>query len=417
MKQSNLFFAHSGGPTPVVNTIASGVIQEAQKNPLINRIFIGRNGILGAIKNELYDVTDLSDEQLKQLSHTPASAFGSCRYKLKHWQDNDGDYQSIIQTFDQHNISYFLYNGGNDSQDTTLQISNYASHLGYSLKCIGIPKTIDNDLPLTDCCPGYASAAKYLATSILEASLDTTSMKETSTKVFILETMGRNAGWLAAATGIAQHHNPHLGPHIILLPERTFNLENFLSNVDNCIKKNGFCIIAASEGIKEPSGKLYAQSDLKDTFGHPQLGGVAPKLASAVQNNLKVKVHWAVADYLQRSAAHLTSKTDYDHACQLAISAVNHITLGEHGSMMAIERLKTSPYQWGINPVPLSLVANQEKLLPNIFIREDGLHITSDFIQYLIPLIEGEVYPNYHQGIPSYFNSNNIHLVKNSYVK
>jgi ATP-dependent phosphofructokinase / diphosphate-dependent phosphofructokinase len=416
MKESNLFFAHSGGPTPVINSIAAAVIEEAQNNPKINRIFIGRNGILGAIDNELYEATHFSKQTLEILSHTPASAFGSCRYKLSHWEEKPEDYQNIIRTFDQNSIKYFLYNGGNDSQDTTLRIHNYAKHLGYDLKCNGIPKTIDNDLAMTDCCPGYASAAKYLATSVLEASLDTFSMKQTSTKVFILETMGRHAGWLAAATGISQYLNPHLGPHIILLPERIFHLDSFLNQVDNCIKQNGFCIVVASEGIKDTSGKFFAQSNLTDAFGHPQLGGVAPKLAQSVHNKLNIKVHWAVADYLQRSAAHLTSRTDFQHAKALGAMAVNTLSLDQHGQMMTINRLSSKPYQWNITSTPLEHVANKEKLIPDEFIREDGIHITSKFIEYLSPLINGEVFPTYQHGLPTYFNSNNLTILKDSYV-
>ena len=412
---TNIFFAHSGGVTSVLNHIASSVIRSAQMSPHVDRIYVGKNGILGALNNELYDVTDFDEQQLISLCHTPASAFGSCRYKLKCPISQASEFNSIMNTFKQHNITGFIYNGGNDSQDTTLKLHTFASQQDYPLYCIGIPKTIDNDLPMVDCSPGYASAAKYIATSALECSLDVLSMCESSTKLFIMEVMGRHAGWLAAASAMA-HHASGIGPHLILLPEVTYEADKVIQATQAMVEQHGYCVIVASEGIRDQTGQLVSQQQSYDAFGHAQLGGVAPIIAKHIHQATQFKYHYCVADYLQRSAGHLTSAVDHDHANALGAAAVQAVNQQQSGLMVGIKRTQQSPYRWCVDTFQLDDIANKEYALPKHFIREDQLGVTQAFIDYLSPLIQGETAPRFKSGLPDYFQPLNIRQTREEHA-
>lgn len=410
MTAKNAFYAQSGGVTSVINASACGVIQTAKKHPEhIGKVYAGLNGILGALYEDLIDTSKEPADKIAALLHTPAGAFGSCRYKLKSLEENRAEYQRLVEVFAAHDIGYFFYNGGNDSQDTAHKVSLLSQTMGYPLTCIGIPKTVDNDLPFTDNCPGFGSVAKYVAVSIKEASLDVASMAKTSTKVFILEVMGRHAGWIAAAGGLAQAHSDD-APHIILFPEVAFNEARFLNKVKESVEKHGFCTIVVSEGVKNEQGQFLADAGLKDAFGHTQLGGVAPVIAQLIKSKLGFKYHWAVADYLQRAARHIASQTDLDHAYALGKAAVEMAVAGDNAMMPIIVRKSAKPYQWEIGKVPLSDVANVEKKLPPEYIRADGFGITEDCRAYLQPLITGEAYPPYQDGLPIYVRLEN-HLV------
>ena len=390
MMKKNAFYAQSGGVTSVINASASAVILEARKSAKIGKIYAGKNGILGALREELIDTSKESKKFIESLQYRPGGVFGSCRYKLKSIEDNLKEYERLIEVFKAHNIGYFFYNGGNDSADTALKISQISNKLNYPLQCIAIPKTVDNDLAVTDCCPGFGSVAKYVVTSTIEAALDVESMYESSTKVFILEVMGRHAGWIAGSSCLAQDSHPG-APHIILLPEVTFNQNKFLTKVKETVKKHGFCVIVASEGIKNSKGKFLAESDSKDAFGHSQLGGVAPRLAELINKKLKLKNHWAVADYLQRSASHLSSGVDRAHAYEVGKKAVQYALKGLNGVMPIIKRKSSMPYQWEVVPAPLTKIANVEKKLPAGFISKDGMGMTKRARSYFQPLIEGKV--------------------------
>jgi 6-phosphofructokinase 1 len=358
--KKNAFYAQSGGVTSVINASACAVILEARKSAKIGKIYAGKNGILGALREELIDTSKESKKFIESLQYRPGGVFGSCRYKLKSIEDNLKEYERLIEVFKAHNIGYFFYNGGNDSADTALKISQISNKLNYPLQCIAIPKTVDNDLAVTDCCPGFGSVAKYVVTSTIEAALDVESMYESSTKVFILEVMGRHAGWIAGSSCLAQDSHPG-APHIILLPEVTFNQKKFLAKVKETVKKHGFCVIVASEGIKNSKGKFLAESDSKDAFGHSQLGGVAPRLAELINKKLQLKNHWAVADYLQRSASHLSSGVDRAHAYEVGKKAVQYALKGLNGVMPIIKRKSSTPYKWEVVPAPLTKIANVEK--------------------------------------------------------
>ena len=388
--KKNAFYAQSGGVTSVINASASAVILEARESSKIGKVYAGKNGILGALREDLIDTSKESKRFIESLQLRPGGVFGSCRYKLKGIDENLKEYERLIEVFKAHNIGYFFYNGGNDSADTALKISEISNKLNYPLQCIAIPKTVDNDLAVTDCCPGFGSVAKYVVTSTIEAALDVESMHESSTKVFILEVMGRHAGWIAGSSCLAQNSHPG-APHIILLPEVSFNQAKFLAKVQETVKKNGFCVIVASEGIKNSKGKFLAESDSKDAFGHSQLGGVAPRLGDLINKKLKLKNHWAVADYLQRSAAHLSSGTDRTHAYEVGKKAVQYALEGLNGVMPVIKRKSSMPYKWEVVSAPLTKIANIEKKLPAGFISKDGFGMTKKAHRYFQPLIEGKI--------------------------
>jgi 6-phosphofructokinase 1 len=405
-KPKNLIYAQSGGVTPVINASACGVIEAArQQSRKIGKILAAKNGILGVLNEELIDTARLSKEEVNALRYTPGGAFGSCRYQLKSFDENRLEYERIINVLRAHDIGYFLYNGGGDSQDTANKIFQMSQLIGYPLACIGIPKTIDNDLPFTDNSPGFASVAKYIAVSVREASLDVASMAKTSTKVFVLEVMGRHAGWIAAASGLAQSKKND-GPHIILFPEIRFDPKKFLTRIQECVEKYGYAVVVASEGIKTLKGEFFSATASKDAFGHYQLGGVAPVLAQLVKSKLGYKYHWGVADYLQRACRHIASKVDVEQAYQLGAMAVKAAVSGKQGIMLTIIRKKSVYYEWSIGEVDLSKVANVEKKMPRHYITKDGFHITKACRDYLQPLIEGEDYPPYQKGLPTYFQLN-----------
>lgn len=408
----NICYAQSGGPTAVINESARAVIETAKQHPThFGQVYAGLNGISGVLREELIDVYAEPQANIDGLRYTPSAAFGSCRYKLKDIDTNREQYLRLLDVFDAHNIGYFLYNGGGDSQDTANKIAQFSATQGYDLKCIGIPKTIDNDLPFTDCSPGFASAAKYLATSIREAGLDLHAMAATSTQVFILETMGRHTGWLAAASGIANdQHNPE--PHIILFPEIPFQEEKFLAKVEACVKQFGLCTISVSEGIMDTKGKRLTETTEADAFGHVQLGGVATVISALIKQKLNFKNHCAVADYLQRAARHIASKVDLEHAYAVGQSAVEFLLAGKHSVMPIIVRDSSSPYAWHIEEANLADIANQEKFLPRDYIDDEGFHITAACREYLLPLIQGEDSPPFHLGLPNYKRLNRQLLTK-----
>ncbi len=412
MSKKNAFYAQSGGVTSVINASACGVIETARKHKSkIGKVLAGQNGIIGALTENLIDTSKESSKAIAALRHTPSGAFGSCRYKLKSLEKNRAEYERLIEVFTAHGIGYFFYNGGGDSQDTANKVSLLSQKMGYPLTCIGIPKTIDNDLPITDNCPGFGSVAKYVAVSILEAAFDVASMAATSTKVFIMEVMGRHAGWIAAAGGLAAAQDSH-NPYIILFPEIVFNEKKFLARVKLCVKKFGYCIIVVSEGVRDKAGKFLSDTGMRDAFGHAQLGGVAPVIAQLVKNNLGYKYHWAVCDYLQRAARHIASKTDVEQAYELGKAAVEFALAGKNAVMPIIIRKKSKRYQWAIGEALLSDVANVEKPMPRKFISKDGFGITNICREYLVPLIQGEDYPPYKQGLPNYVKLKNILVPK-----
>ncbi len=403
MPSGTLLYAQSGGVTAVINATASAVIQAARLRKV--KVLAARNGILGVLNDDLIDTASLSAAQVKALAHTPGGAFGSCRVKLKSLEADRAKYERLLEVFKAHDVRWFLYNGGNDSADTALKVSQLAAEFGYPLTCVGVPKTIDNDLAVTDCCPGFGSAAKYTAVSVREAALDVAAMSETSTKVFVYEAMGRHAGWLAAAAGLAGQGRDD-APQIILFPERAYDEAAFLARVETVVKRVGWCVVVASEGIRDASGKFVADAGGgTDSFGHTQLGGVASHLAGRVKDVLCHKVHWALPDYLQRSARHIASKTDLEQALAVGRKAVEYALAGHNAVMPVIVRQSDAPYRWRIEAAPLSSIANHEKTMPAGFIRKDGYGITAAARRYLSPLIQGEAYPPYGaDGLPDYLS-------------
>ena len=400
--KGNIFYAQSGGVTPVINATAAGVIDAYNKNKKsFGKLYVGKNGILGALNEELIDISKENKTQLALLKQTPGGAFGSCRLKLSDFKKSKKDFDRLYEVFKKHNIRYFFYNGGGDSQDTTNKVSKFFKEKNYSIICIGLPKTIDNDLPITDNCPGFGSVAKYIATSTLEASLDVKSMCETSTKVFILEVMGRHAGWLAASAGVIKEKAGD-APHLILFPEIQFNRSSFLKKVKETILKYGYCVIVASEGIKDSKNKFLSDSGLKDSFGHAQLGGVAPVLSSIITNKLKYKVHWAVSDYLQRAARHVASAVDVEQAYALGLESIKIAKLDNNIMLTIKSTAIKQKYKWSISSTNLDNVANVEKMLPKNFIKSNGFEITRSCKEYISNLIQGEDYPSYDNGVPQY---------------
>jgi len=400
MPAPNAFYAQSGGVTSVINASACGVIETARRHAdRIGTLYAGRNGIVGALGEDLIDTGRESADAIAALRSTPAGAFGSCRFKLKSLEKNRREYERLIEVFKAHDIGYFFYNGGGDSADTCFKVSQLSKSLGFPLTAIHVPKTIDNDLPLTDCCPGFGSVAKYVAVSTLEASFDVRSMAATSTKVFVLEVMGRHAGWIAAAGGLATERGI---PVVVLFPEIEFDAPRFLARVDALVKHHGYCTVVVSEGCHHPDGTFLAEQGTRDAFGHAQLGGAAPVVANMVKEALGYKFHWAVADYLQRSARHIASATDVRQAYELGQNAVELALAGHNAVMPTIERVSDSPYQYRIGMAPLDAVANAEKMMPREFISPDGYGITEACRRYLTPLIQGEDYPAYHDGLPAY---------------
>lgn len=408
----NAFYAQSGGVTAVINASAAGVIETARRHPeQIAKVYAGRDGIIGALTEDLIDTSAESPAAIAALKYTPSGAFGSCRYKLKGFEQNRAEYERLIEVFKAHDIGYFFYNGGGDSADTCLKVSQLGAQMGYPLQAIHVPKTMDNDLPLTDCSPGFGSVAKYTAVAIREASYDLASMCKTSTKVFILEVMGRHAGWTAAAGGLASENG--CDPHVLLFPEITFDKARFLARVQECVERYGYCTVVASEGIRNADGRFVADAGTTDAFGHTQLGGVASTLATMVQAELGLKYHYAIADYLMRSARHIASKTDLDQAYAVGAAAVEAAVAGKSGIMMSIVRESDSPYRWHVGEAPLEEVANVEKEMPREFISDDGFQITEACRRYMLPLIAGENSPPFGpDGLPAYIKLNKVAVPK-----
>ena len=411
MAPKNAVYAQSGGVSAVINASACGVLQTARQNPdQISNVYAGRNGIIGVLTEDLVDTGLESDAAIAALKHTPGAAFGSCRYKLGSLSDQRPQFERLIEVFRVHDIGFFFYNGGGDSQDTAWKVSQISHELAQPIMCVGIPKTVDNDLAITDCSPGFGSAAKYLATSLREVGLDVAAMSRTSTTVFILEVMGRHAGWMTAACALAAEHGGD-APHVLLLPEVPFNEERLLIRVKETVERHGHCVIAVSEGTRQGSG-AFLSAGSKDAFGHAQLGGVAPLITKLISAKLGCKCHWAVPDYLQRSARHIASETDVEQAYAVGRGAVELAITGRNGVMPAIRRLSDEPYRWDIVEAPLSEVANREKLLPAEFISADGFGITEAARRYLTPLILGEAYPPYKNGLPDYVKLRNVAVSK-----
>ena len=408
----NAFYAQSGGVTAVINATACGVIETARQFPhKIGKVYAGNNGIIGALREDLIDTSKESAKEIAALRYTPSGAFGSCRYKLKSLEKNRAEYERLIEVFKAHNIGYFFYNGGGDSADTCLKISQLSTTMGYPIQAIHVPKTVDNDLPFTDNCPGFGSVAKYVAVSTREASLDVASMCETSTKVFILEVMGRHAGWIAAAGALAQEKDGD-APHIILFPEIAFDKTKFLAKVKETVTQQGYCVIVASEGAQYADGTFLADAGTTDAFGHKQLGGVAPSLAAMIKSELGYKYHWALADYLQRAARHIASRTDVEQAYAVGKKAVEFALKGKNAVMPTIVRAPGKKYKWTIGEAPLDKVANVEKKMPRDYISADGFQVTKKCREYLQPLIQGEDYPPYKNGIPQHANLKKVRVAK-----
>jgi 6-phosphofructokinase 1 len=409
-KKKNAFYAQSGGVTAVINASAAGVIETARKHKdKIGKVYAGRNGIIGALTEDLIDTGKESASAIAQLRYTPSGAFGSCRYKLKSLETHQREYERLIEVLKAHDIGYFFYNGGGDSADTCFKVSQLSKTMGYPLQAIHVPKTIDNDLPITDCCPGFGSVAKYVAVSTLEASFDVRSMAKTSTKVFVVEVMGRHAGWIAAAGGLVEDQGI---PVVILFPEIEFDEKKFLARVDKLVKEHGYCTVVVSEGCHYADGRFLAEQGARDAFGHAQLGGAAPVVANMVKESLGHKFHWAVADYLQRAARHIASKTDVKQAYELGQKAVELALKGQNAVMPTVERLSDTPYKYRIGVADLAKVANVEKFMPRDFITKDGFGITDKCRRYLTPLIQGEDAPKYKNGLPVYVTLKNVPVAK-----
>jgi 6-phosphofructokinase 1 len=411
-KPRNAFYAQSGGVTAVINASAAGVIETARKHrDRIGRVYAGRNGIIGALTEDLIDTSRESAAAIAALMHTPAGAFGSCRYKLKSLDESRAQYERLIEVFRAHDIGYFFYNGGNDSADTCLKVSQISEKLGYPVAAVHVPKTVDNDLAITDNCPGFGSVAKYVATSMREAAFDVASMAKTSTRLFVMEVMGRHAGWITAAVGLASDEDTPI-PLLLLFPEVRYDEAKFMAAVEAKVQAFGYCCVGVSEGLLDAEGKLMSDAGVRDAFGHAQLGGVGPLIAQRVKENLGLKYHWAVADYLQRAARHLASKTDLDQSYAVGKAAVEMALAGRNAVMPAIKRVADKPYRWKIAAAPLAKVANAEKMLPRDFITADGYGITAKARRYLMPLIKGEAPPPFRDGLPRYVRLKNAPVAR-----
>ena len=412
MSPRNVLYAQSGGVTAVINATAAGVIETARRHPgAIGKVFAGRDGIIGALTEDLIDTSRESEEAIAALRHTPSGAFGSCRHKLKGLEEGRAEYERLIDVFRAHDIGYFFYNGGGDSQDTSHKVSQIGERMGYPITCIGIPKTVDNDLPITDNCPGFGSVAKYVAVSVREAAFDVRSMARSSTKVFILEVMGRHAGWIAAAGGLAAEFEGD-APHLIVFPEIPFEEEPFLSRVRECVDAHGYCVVVVSEGARYPDGRFLSEAGTRDAFGHAQLGGAAPVVAEMIRGRHGYKFHWAVADYLQRAARHIASGTDVEQAYAMGRAAVELALAGKNAVMPVIVRVRDEPYAWEVGEASLAEVANVEKMVPREFVTEDGFGITEACRRYLRPLIAGEDFPPFSGGLPAYVRLRNAPVPK-----
>ncbi len=410
--KKNALYAQSGGVTAVINASACAVIETARKHKdRIGKVYAGRNGIIGVLTEDLIDTGKESAAAIAALRTTPSGAFGSCRYKLKSLEQNRREYARLIEVFAAHNIGYFFYNGGGDSADTCLKVSQLGESMGYPIIAVHVPKTVDNDLPVTDNCPGFGSVAKYVAVSTLEATFDVASMAKTSTKVFVLEVMGRHAGWIAAAGAMAGDRKRDL-PILVLFPEIPFERARFIAAVKARVDRYGYCSVVVSEGVKDTEGKFLSDQGLRDAFGHAQLGGVAPVIANLIKEDLNLKFHWGVADYLQRSARHIASRTDVAQAYAVGKAAVELALKGRNSVMPAIKRVSQNPYKWKIEAADLKDVANVEKFMPRDFISEDGFGITEKCRRYLGPLMQGEDYPPYRDGLPQYAFLKNVAVVK-----
>ncbi len=412
MSPRNVLYAQSGGVTAVINATAAGVIETARRHPgAIGKVFAGRDGIIGALTEDLIDTSRESEEAIAALRHTPSGAFGSCRHKLKGLEEGRAEYERLIDVFRAHDVGYFFYNGGGDSQDTSHKVSRIGERMGYPMTCIGIPKTIDNDLPITDSCPGFGSVAKYVAVSVREAAFDVRSMARSSTKVFILEVMGRHAGWIAAAGGLAAEFEGD-APHLIVFPEIPFDEERFLARVRECVDVHGYCVVVVSEGARYPDGRFLSEAGARDAFGHAQLGGVAPVVAEMIRGRHGYKFHWAVADYLQRAARHIASGTDVEQAYAMGRAAVEFALAGKSAVMPVIVRKSDDPYAWEVGEASLAEVANVEKTVPREYVTEDGFGITEAGRRYLRPLISGEDFPPFAGGLPAYVRLRNVPVPK-----
>ncbi len=409
---ANAFYAQSGGVTAVINASAAGVIETARKHPSkIGKVLAGRDGIIGALNEDLIDTSLESASAIAALVRTPGGAFGSCRYKLKGIDEHRARYARLVEVFRAHDIGYFFYNGGNDSADTCLKMAQVSASMGYPLACVQVPKTIDNDLAGTDNCPGFGSVAKYVATSMREAAFDVASMASNSTRVFVLEVMGRHAGWITAAVGLADDDD-HPIPMVLLFPEVAFDEERFLARVDHLVKTRGYCCIGVSEGLRGSTGTFLSESGLRDSFGNAQLGGAGELIGRLVRDRLGHKIHFALADYLQRSARHIASKTDVAQAYAVGREAVRAALRGATSVMISIQRTADHPYRWTLGQVPLSRVANREHMLPRSFISRDGFGITARARTYLQPLIRGEADLKFSNGLPAYVRLKNISIKK-----
>ena len=394
----NLLYLQSGGVSSVINVSACGVLEEAYRHSqLITGIYSAAFGIHGLLNEEIYDVTNLNKETLRAIRCMPGGVFGSSRHRIVDAHEDDSEYQRLLNIFRAHGISCFLYNGGGGSMAAAEKIADYCRTLNFPISCIGIPKTIDNDMEQTDNCPGYGSVAKFTATTTREAGLDVASTYTSSTKVLLMEVMGRHAGWIAAAAGLAQQEvdDP---PHLIIFPERPLNKKDFLNKVDECVKRIGYCVVIVAEGARGEDGE-YINANVTSS-GHRQLGGAAMVLAILIKELLGYKYHCVISDYLQRSARHLSSQVDVEHAYAVGSAAVRYALAGKDCVVPMITRISSSPYKWKINEVSLKVVANKEKFLPQSYISKDGYGISDTAREHILPLIQGEAYPIYQDGLP-----------------